>query len=243
MALVLCLFSPIHAVASPAARTEITFTYAPAEPDYIVEFSGSWTQGDQNGLIITCSASFSKFVGVKVDEVLLDADKYTAVSGSTIVTLKPEYLATLSAGEHSIELLFTDGSVQTRFAVFAPGGNNSGGSGNGGGDTGNNTPERMKTPDNNTGDDNAGGVQIDDEPEKDSPDDTIVIVPDDTPPLNGLPEGPPNPSDEYPVPLGDMPQTGATGILLTWLLTAFGTSLIGIGVCMTKRPKKSKQAK
>ena len=117
-ALTLCLSPPTFAAASTGGRTNLSFTYTPAEP-YIIEVSGAWRQGDPDGLKITCNAQFSKFVGVKINGILLDADKYTAVSGSTVVTVKPEYLATMAAGEHSIQLIFTDGSVQTWFTIEA----------------------------------------------------------------------------------------------------------------------------
>ena len=134
-ALVLCLSPLTYAAAVPnGANTDLSFTYGPAQPGYTVSVSGSWTQGDTSGLTITCSADLSKFIGVKVDGILLDAANYTAVSGSTIITIKPEYLATLAVGEHSIELFFTDGSVQTWFTVRASGGN--GGNGGNSGDSG-----------------------------------------------------------------------------------------------------------
>ena len=40
----------------------------------------------------------------------LDAANYTAVSGSVVVKLKPEYLGTLSAGKHTITAFFDDGN-------------------------------------------------------------------------------------------------------------------------------------
>ena len=116
-AFALCILPPTYAAASTGARTELSFTYAPATPIYTVTVSGTWTRGDPNGLVCTCNADFPKFVGVKIDGILLDAVQYTAVTGSTVITLKPEYLSTLAVGEHSIQLLFTDGSVQTWFTI------------------------------------------------------------------------------------------------------------------------------
>ena len=46
------------------------------------------------------------------------ASDYTLTEGSTILTLKPDYLETLSAGEHMATLYYTDDrSAQTRFAI------------------------------------------------------------------------------------------------------------------------------
>ena len=61
----------------------------------------------------------SKFVGVKVDGTLVDAKNYTVKEGSTIVTLKADYLNTLSVGTHTFEILWTDGSASTTFTIKA----------------------------------------------------------------------------------------------------------------------------
>ncbi len=46
---------------------------------------------------------------VYVDNVLVDPKNYTAESGSTIITLKKEFVDTLSVGEHTLKVLFNDG--------------------------------------------------------------------------------------------------------------------------------------
>lgn len=62
-------------------------------------------------------SDFSKFTGVKVDNTLIDEKNYTAVSGSTIVSLKADYLNTLSVGAHTIAIVYTDGECSTNFEV------------------------------------------------------------------------------------------------------------------------------
>ena len=42
---------------------------------------------------------------------------YKAESGSTIITLTPEYAATLAVGKHTIEIVSTDGSASTVFYI------------------------------------------------------------------------------------------------------------------------------
>ena len=65
-------------------------------------------------------STFSHFTGIKVDGNIVAAENYTAVSGSVIVTLNADYLKTLSAGEHTLEILFNDGpSVTTTFTIVA----------------------------------------------------------------------------------------------------------------------------
>ena len=46
---------------------------------------------------------------VYVDNELVDPINYTAESGSTIITLKKEFVDTLSVGEHTLKVLFNDG--------------------------------------------------------------------------------------------------------------------------------------
>ena len=46
---------------------------------------------------------------VYVDNELVDPENYTAESGSTIITLKKEFVDTLSVGEHTLKVLFNDG--------------------------------------------------------------------------------------------------------------------------------------
>lgn len=81
--------------------------------------NSSWTQNSDGSLSIRGSGAFSKFVGVKVDGSLVDAKNYTVKEGPTIVTLKADYLNTLSVGTHTFEILWTDGSASTTFTIKA----------------------------------------------------------------------------------------------------------------------------
>ena len=77
----------------------------------------SWTQNTDGSLAIRGSGEISKFREVKVDGVTVDPVNYTVTEGSTIITFKPEYLKSLSAGNHSFELVWTDGTAATNFTV------------------------------------------------------------------------------------------------------------------------------
>lgn len=68
-------------------------------------------------LVFKANGDFTKFTGIRVDGVSVDARYYTATSGSTIVTLKNEYLATLSVGKHTLEITYTDGAAVCSFEV------------------------------------------------------------------------------------------------------------------------------
>ncbi|MGN0140584.1 MAG: hypothetical protein ACI4AD_00025 [Roseburia sp.] len=78
---------------------------------------GSYMQGSDGSITITGNGEFSKFVSVMVDGNVVDACNYTAKEGSTIITLKAAYLDTLSAGTHTFEIVWTDGSASTNFTV------------------------------------------------------------------------------------------------------------------------------
>lgn len=56
---------------------------------------------------------------VKVDGSALAQSRYTVESGSTIVTLHDDYVASLPAGEHTLTLVYNDGSVSAQFSVLA----------------------------------------------------------------------------------------------------------------------------
>lgn len=97
---------------SRTKKTTPKFVYA------IIEGAGSTHQNkDSNEITIKSNGKFDKFQGIKVDENLVDKSNYTAKSGSTIVTLKADYLNTLSIGEHKIAFVYDDGEVETEFVI------------------------------------------------------------------------------------------------------------------------------
>ena len=90
--------------------------------------NGSWTQNSDGTLAFRANGDFSKFTGVKIDGTLIDAKNYTAVSGSTVITLKNDYLNTLSVGTHKLTVVYNDGECSTNFEVKAAQTENGGGS-------------------------------------------------------------------------------------------------------------------
>ena len=60
-----------------------------------------------------------------VDNVLVDSSNYTSKSGSTIITLKKEFVDTLSVGEHTLKVVFNDGGeAETTFTIAKKAENN-----------------------------------------------------------------------------------------------------------------------
>lgn len=81
--------------------------------------NSSWKQNSNCTLKFVANGDFSKFTGVKMDGTLVAADKYTAVSGSTVITLKKDYLSTLSVGRHILTIVYNDGECSTEFEIRA----------------------------------------------------------------------------------------------------------------------------
>lgn len=85
--------------------------------NFIDGASGEWIKNSGKDLGFKADGEISKFTGVKVDGTLIGADKYTAITGSTLVTLKKDYLETLSDGKHTLTVVYTDGECTTEFEV------------------------------------------------------------------------------------------------------------------------------
>lgn len=81
--------------------------------------AGKWEKGTKTGLSFMVNGACSKFTGIEIDGKPVDKDNYTVVSGSTIITLKAEYMETLSAGRHRLAVQYTDGKASCEFEVFA----------------------------------------------------------------------------------------------------------------------------
>lgn len=106
---------------------DFSVTAPASDSKYTITSGGeiTWTKGGTDGLLITSDAPFNRFVGVKVDDTLIDAANYTASEGGTKVVLKSSYLETLSVGNHKIEILSRAGdsanakqiSAETNFTV------------------------------------------------------------------------------------------------------------------------------
>ena len=79
----------------------------------------TWNGSTTEGLTIRGDGDFAKFAGVRVDGNWIPSVHYEAKSGSTIVTLKPSYLASLAEGEHTVDIIWIDDSASTTCTVAA----------------------------------------------------------------------------------------------------------------------------
>ena len=94
-------------------------TIATLPPEIIKGKGQSIVAGENKEVSFTSNAAFSDFLRVELDGKTLDEKYYTVKEGSTIVTLKADYVATLSVGEHTIGIVSTNGTATTTFTVKA----------------------------------------------------------------------------------------------------------------------------
>ena len=94
-------------------------TISTLPPEIIKGKGQSIVAGENKELSFTSNAAFSDFIRVELDGKTLDEKYYTVKEGSTIVTLKADYVATLSVGEHTIGIVSTNGTASTTFTVNA----------------------------------------------------------------------------------------------------------------------------
>lgn len=127
--------------ASSYTATTVSFpvtldvSYGTAEADLLIEYkeaqepvqppviiagaNGTWQKGGKDGLSFSSNAEFADFIKVQVDGNDLDAPNYTVKEGSTIVTLKADYLNTLSVGKHTLSVVSANGTATTEFTITA----------------------------------------------------------------------------------------------------------------------------
>lgn len=92
----------------------------PAFKAMIIEgANGKWQKGSEDALSFTSNAAFADFLKVQVDGKDVDSSNYAVKEGSTVVTLKPSYLETLSAGKHTLAIVSDTGTAETEFTVVA----------------------------------------------------------------------------------------------------------------------------
>ena len=102
---------------------ELADTVIAKLPPEIIEGKGqSITEGEKKELSFTSGAAFGDFFRAQLDGKTLDEKYYTVKEGSTVVTLKADYVATLSVGEHTIGIVSESGTATTTFTVNAKAG-------------------------------------------------------------------------------------------------------------------------
>lgn len=121
---------------------EVTIYISP-EYRIIDGANSSWTQNTDGTVVIRGNGEFSRFHAVKVDGKVIDPANYDKKEGSTIITLKAEYLKTLATGGHTFAIVWDNGIAGTNFTVAAN-------------TSGNNSGNNSNNNDSNHGSDNSG---------------------------------------------------------------------------------------
>ncbi len=70
--------------------------------------------GDKKDITIKADGEFT---GLSIDGKEVAKENYTVASGSTVITLKAEYVKTLSVGVHTVTINYTDGKVETKLTL------------------------------------------------------------------------------------------------------------------------------
>ncbi len=90
------------------------------EPEVYKVLSGKgqdWARNSENGAAFEIKADFDEFRLIRVDGKNVSKKHYTVEEDSAIVTLKPEYLNTLTLGKHKLRVVFEDGYAECTFEV------------------------------------------------------------------------------------------------------------------------------
>ena len=103
---------------------EFTFQYvkeevSPKKYKFTEGANQIYTIDESKNATFRIDADYSLFTNkVYVDNKLVDSTNYDSKSGSTVITLKDEYLKTLSVGEHTLKVAFSDnGEAITKFTI------------------------------------------------------------------------------------------------------------------------------
>ena len=83
--------------------------------------NATWIRGSGKTLTVKSNGLFSKFSGFEVDGNLVDPTAYTAEAGSTVVTLKAEYLQNVKTGTHTIAFVYPDGRAEGTLVIKTAG--------------------------------------------------------------------------------------------------------------------------
>ena len=86
-------------------------------PEILEGHNGKWQMNSGKTLSFRSSAPFAEFISVTIDDVVVDEKNYDKAEGSTIITLHPEFLSTLSVGTHTLSIDSASGSAVTEFTI------------------------------------------------------------------------------------------------------------------------------
>ena len=106
-------------VSKQTKETLDKLTTAAVAYDIIKGDGSEWKEDSNETLSFTANGAVSKFLGIEINGKTVDPKHYEVKAGSTIVTLKQDYLDTLEAGKYTITFLYTNGETEGTFIVEA----------------------------------------------------------------------------------------------------------------------------
>ena len=122
--LLACL--PVCAFAEPSELSdgdETGISLSAIVPPSVVSGDGAaYTKGGAAGMTFTTDDVKGNLSRVLVDGKVVSPENYTVSGDPLSVTLHPGFLDTLSAGEHTIEIVTTNGTATARFTIKAKSG-------------------------------------------------------------------------------------------------------------------------
>lgn len=93
-----------------------SYTFVPIIAD---DTDTEYIKNSSEGAQIHCSFELDDFVSADIDGNIVNSSNYTLTNGSTIITFTPEYLDTLSAGDHTVTLNYTDKTATSVLTIKA----------------------------------------------------------------------------------------------------------------------------
>jgi len=97
----------------------VNYQFTPIETIYTILNGADQTYllGTKDALVIRADGDLDMLTGIMVNNELIDKENYELKSGSTILTLKDDYLNSLKAGEYELTFVYKDGVAETKFTI------------------------------------------------------------------------------------------------------------------------------
>ncbi|MBE5910857.1 hypothetical protein [Pseudobutyrivibrio sp.] len=88
---------------------------------HIIEGAGQVVAQNEGPVKITCDGPLEKLAYILMDGQKVATSNYIVASGSTILTLSKDYIASLPVGDHAVQFQYTDGYALTGLRITSAG--------------------------------------------------------------------------------------------------------------------------
>lgn len=95
----------------------LVLRYILVEEPLELNVEDSYIVGSGKDFVVTGNGDYKDFEDILIDSKSVDKEFYTVEEGSTIVTLKAEYMDTLDPGEHIVKMVWTTGNAEAKFVI------------------------------------------------------------------------------------------------------------------------------